>query len=236
MRHDQRAGSDIRDIKISIDYIENVPASVFIEQGRTRIISTATIENRVPYFLKDSGKGWLNVEYGMLPGSVGHPRLKRERFHTHNRHIEIQRFLARALRTTFDLKAIEGKTIFIDTDVIQADGSTRCAALNAGMMLTIKILRHLVYENLIPELPETEFIAAVSVGILNNDILVDLDYKEDATVEADINVVSSEKKNIIEVQSFAENKPVSHRLFKKAVDIAVEKNLEIISLLKSHLE
>lgn len=235
MARDQRAESDFRDLKISIDYIEKVPASVFIEQGRTRVVATATIENRVPYFLKESGKGWLNAEYGMLPGSVGPPRLKRERSHTHNRHIEIQRFLSRALRTTFDLKAIEGKTIFIDTDVIQADGSTRCAALNAGMLLTVKTLRHLVYENLIRELPEIEFISAVSIGILNHRILVDLDYEEDATVEADINVVSSEKKNIIEVQSFSENKPISHRMFEKAVDMAVEKNLEIIGLLKKNL-
>jgi ribonuclease PH len=208
---------------------------LFIEQGLTRIVSSASIENRVPHFLKDSGKGWINAEYGMLPGSVGIPRLRRERSYSHNRHIEIQRFLGRALRSTFDLKAIEGKTILIDADVIQADGSTRCAALNAGMVLTVKILRHLVYENLIPDLPEIEFISAVSVGILDGNILVDLNYQEDSTVEADINVVSSEKKNIIEVQSFAENKPVSHRLFKKAMDIAVEKNLEIIGLLKKHL-
>jgi ribonuclease PH len=235
MRHDHRSESDIREIKLSLDYLQNVPASVFIEQGLTRIVSSASIENRVPHFLKDSGKGWINAEYGMLPGSVGIPRLRRERSYSHNRHIEIQRFLGRALRSTFDLKAIEGKTILIDADVIQADGSTRCAALNAGMVLTVKILRHLVYENLIPDLPEIEFISAVSVGILDGNILVDLNYQEDSTVEADINVVSSEKKNIIEVQSFAENKPVSHRLFKKAMDIAVEKNLEIIGLLKKHL-
>jgi ribonuclease PH len=235
MRHDHRSESDIREIKLSLDYLQNVPASVFIEQGLTRIVSSASIENRVPHFLKDSGKGWINAEYGMLPGSVGIPRLRRERSYSHNRHIEIQRFLGRALRSTFDLKAIEGKTILIDADVIQADGSTRCAALNAGMVLTAKILRHLVYENLIPDLPEIEFISAVSVGILDGNILVDLNYQEDSTVEADINVVSSEKKNIIEVQSFAENKPVSHRLFKKAMDIAVEKNLEIIGLLKKHL-
>jgi ribonuclease PH len=235
MRHDHRSESDIREIKLSLDYLQNVPASVFIEQGLTRIVSSASIENRVPHFLKDSGKGWINAEYGMLPGSVGIPRLRRERSYSHNRHIEIQRFLGRALRSTFDLKAIEGKTILIDADVIQADGSTRCAALNPGMVLTVKILRHLVYENLIPDLPEIEFISAVSVGILDGNILVDLNYQEDSTVEADINVVSSEKKNIIEVQSFAENKPVSHRLFKKAMDIAVEKNLEIIGLLKKHL-
>jgi ribonuclease PH len=235
MRHDHRSESDIREIKLSLDYLQNVPASVFIEQGLTRIVSSASIENRVPHFLKDSGKGWINAEYGMLPSSVGIPRLRRERSYSHNRHIEIQRFLGRALRSTFDLKAIEGKTILIDADVIQADGSTRCAALNAGMVLTVKILRHLVYENLIPDLPEIEFISAVSVGILDGNILVDLNYQEDSTVEADINVVSSEKKNIIEVQSFAENKPVSHRLFKKAMDIAVEKNLEIIGLLKKHL-
>jgi ribonuclease PH len=220
---------------ITPDYVRHVPASVMIEQGDTRVVATASYESRVPHFMKDSGKGWISAEYGMLPGSVGIPRLSRERQRTHNRHIEIQRFIDRALRNTFDLKSIANKTFFIDTDVIQADGSTRCVSLNAGMLVTVKLLRHLVYEHQIPDLPEIEWISAVSVGIVGDEILVDLTYKEDLAAAADIAVVSSEKGNIIEVQAFAEENPVDRDLFHRAVDLGVQKNAEIIEMLKSYI-
>ena len=235
MRPDNRKDTDIRDINIVPDYIQNIPGSVLLEQGNTRVISTATFENKTPHFLKDSNKGWINAEYAMLPGSVGMQRLKRERYRSHYRHIEIQRFIGRALRNIFDMKAITGKTFFVDTDVIQADGSTRCVALNAAMLVVVKLLKHLVFENLMAEMPELEIIAAVSVGIKDDKILADLNYKEDSTADADINIVSSEKKNIIEIQAFAEEKPISSRLTRKAIDLGIEKNLEIIQILKNHL-
>ncbi|MCK4835265.1 MAG: ribonuclease PH [Candidatus Aminicenantes bacterium] len=235
MREDNRKDSELRDIKIIPDYIQNLPGSVLIEQGNTRIISTATFESKTPHFLKETKKGWINAEYSMLPGSVGNQRLKRERFRTHNRHIEIQRFIGRALRNTFTLSAIEGKSIFIDTDVIQADGSTRCVALNAGMLVTVMVLKHLVFENLIPEMPEIEMISAVSIGLKDKNILVDISYQEDSSADADINIVSTEKQNIIEIQAFAEENPINNKLFKKAIDLGIEKNLEIIQILKKYL-
>ena len=232
MRKDNRNELQLRPIRIVPDYVQNLPGSVLMEQGLTRIVATATYENKIPHFMKETKKGWINAEYAMLPGSVGRQRLHRERFRVNNRHIEIQRFISRALRNAFPMTAIEGKTIFIDADVIQADGSTRCVALNAGMLLTVMVLKHLVYENLIPEMPEIEMMAAVSIGLKEREILVDLNYEEDSAADADINIVSTEKKNIIEVQAFAEENPVDHKLFKKAIELGIEKNLEIIGILK----
>lgn len=222
-------------MKIVPGYVKNIAGSALIEMGDTRVLCTATCEARVPYFLKGSGKGWVQAEYGMLPGSTGTQRSQRERQRVNHRNIEIQRFIGRALRNTFNLAKIDGWNIAIDTDVLQADGSTRCAAINGGMTALVKALRHLVFENCIKDLPPIEWIAAVSVGIKDNEILADLTYKEDSAADADINIVSSEKGNIVEVQAFAEENPIAKEVFNKAIDLAVEKNLEIIQQLKQHV-
>ncbi len=235
MRKDDRENHQLREMKIIPGYVKNIPGSVLIEQGDTRVLCTATCEAKVPYFLKNSGKGWIAAEYAMLPGSTGSQRKNRERQKVNNRNIEIQRFVGRALRNTFDLAIIDGWTIFIDTDVLQADGSTRCASINGGMLTLVKSLHHMVYENQIRDLPPIEWIAAVSIGVKGDEILVDLTYKEDTSVDADINIVSSEKGNIIEVQAFAEESPISKDIFQKVIDLGLEKNLEIIETLKQHL-
>jgi ribonuclease PH len=235
MRADKRKNHEMRSLEIVPDYVKNVPGSVLIEQGHTRIISTATYENRVPHFLKESSKGWIVSEYSMLPGSTGKQRLNRERNKSNSRNIEIQRFIGRAFRNTLDLNQISGKTIYIDCDVIQADGSTRCVSINGGMIALIKSLKYLVFENLIADLPAIEVIAAVSIGIKGSDILIDLTYEEDASVDADINLVSSEKNNIIEIQAFAEEAPISNTVFKKAIDLGIKKNLETIRVLKEYI-
>jgi len=235
MRKDSREPTELRPLHIIPDYVARVPGSALLEQGDTRVIATATCDTKVPYFMRDTGKGWIAAEYSMLPGSTGRRRLPRERQKAHNRHIEIQRFIDRALRNTISLKAIENMTVFIDTDVVQADGSTRCASLNAGMLVLAKLLKHLVYEQQIADLPQIEWIAAVSVGIRDDAILVDLTYEEDVKTDADISVVSSEKGQIVEVQAFAEEHPVDLDLYRQAVEIAVEKNREIIEILKRHL-
>jgi len=235
MRKDGRENHQMREMKIVPGYVKNIPGSALIEQGDTRVLCTATCDAKVPYFLKGSGKGWIAAEYSMLPGSTGSQRKNRERQKVNNRNIEIQRFVGRALRNTFDLGMIDGWTIFIDTDVLQADGSTRCASINGGMLTLAKSLHHMVYENLIRDIPPIEWIAAVSIGVKDNETLVDLTYKEDASVEADINIVSSEKGNIVEVQAFAEESPISKDIFQHVIDQALEKNLEIIKTLKQYL-
>jgi ribonuclease PH len=234
MRNDGRDIHQLRHMRIVPDYIKNVPASVLIEQGDTRVVCTALYENRVPFFLKNSGKGWIKAEYAMLPGSTGNERVSRERMKVNNRHIEIQRFVGRALRTTFALETINGKSIYIDTDVLQADGGTRCASLNGGMLALVKMLKYLVYETIIPDLPEIQWIGSVSIGVKDKNILVDLTYKEDFAADADINIVSAENGNIVEVQAFGEEKTIPKDIFQKVIDLGVEKNLEIIRQLKQH--
>jgi ribonuclease PH len=202
------------------------------EQGNTRVVATATVEDKIPPFLKKSGQGWITAEYAMLPGSSGNQRVARERGKTNNRNSEIQRFISRALRTVLNLKELGERTITLDTDVIQADGSTRCASLNAGFLALILTLKYLVYEQMIADFPGFLFIAAVSVGVKNQEILVDLDYEEDSQSDSDINIVSTEGGALIEVQSFCEGQPLSPELFQKAITLGIEKNREIIQLQK----
>lgn len=235
MRKDGRENNELREINIVPGYVKNIAGSALIEQGETRVLCTALCESRVPFFLKNSGKGWVAAEYAMLPGSTGAQRSQRERQKVNNRNIEIQRFVGRALRNTFELSKIDGWTIFMDSDVLQADGGTRCSSINGGMVALMRALQYMVFENLLKELPPVEWIAAVSVGIKGNEVLADLTYKEDASADADINIVSSEKGNIVEVQAFAEENPISKELFHKAIELGVEKNLEIIQVLKKHV-
>ncbi|UCH93296.1 MAG: ribonuclease PH [Candidatus Aminicenantes bacterium] len=235
MRKDGRAYDQMREMRIIPDYIKNVPASVLIEQGDTRVLCTGIYEEKVPFFLKSSSKGWVKAEYSMLPGSTGNERVNRERQRVNNRHIEIQRFVGRALRTTFDLEKINGMTLHIDTDVLQADGSTRCASLNSGMVVLVKMLKYLVYETIIPDLPEIEWIASVSIGVKDKNILVDLTYEEDYQADADINIVSSGKGNIVEVQAFGEEKTISKEIFQDVINLGVKKNIDIIDQLKKHV-
>jgi ribonuclease PH len=193
------------------------------------------MEERIPFFLKKSGKGWITAEYAMLPGSSGNQRVTRERGKINNRSGEIQRFIARALRTVLDPKEIGERTITLDADVIQADGSTRCASLNAGFLALILSLKHLVYEQMIADFPGFQFIAAVSIGVRQKEILVDLDYEEDSRIDNDINIVSNADGSLIEVQSFCEGAPLPPGLFNKAIALGVGKNLEIIGLEKKIL-
>jgi len=234
MRNDSREYNELRPIKITPDFVSNIPGSAFIEQGRTRIICSATVEYKVPFFLKEEKKGWINAEYAMLPGSTGKRRVQRERSKLNGRNIEIQRFIGRALRNTFNLKKINGMTIHIDADVVEADGGTRCASLNGGMISLKKALEYLVFENKIKNLPELEYIAAVSIGVKDNKIFTDLNYEEDSAVDADINIISSESGKVIEVSAFAEEAPISKEIFDKVIEIGIEKNFEIIKLLKKY--
>ena len=235
MKRNNRGQDELRPIRIETDYLKDIPGSVLIEHGQTRVLCAATLEHRVPPFLRDSGKGWIRAEYGMLPASVGFPRLARERHRTHNRHIEIQRFLGRTLRCTFDLAAIEGKTINIDADVIQADGGTRCAAVNGGLIAMTLALRHLVFENMIRDLPPIQPVAAVSLGIKDGEILVDLDHKEDAAVDADINMVISDDGEIVQLGVFAEEHRIPRELLDQAIDKGMTAGRQILDLLKTFL-
>jgi ribonuclease PH len=235
MRVADRSGQQLRPISFIPGYINHVPGSVLCEQGNTRVVATATIEEKTPHFLKKSGQGWITAEYAMLPGSSGNQRISRERGKINNRSGEIQRFISRALRTVVNLKEIGARTITLDADVIQADGSTRCASLNAGFLALVFALKYLVYEQLIADFPAFQFVAAVSIGVRDREILADLDYEEDSRVDSDINIVSMEDGSLIEVQSFCERRPLAIDLFQQSLALGLEKNREIIALQKKTL-
>ena len=232
MRAHDRAASEIRPIVFVPGYIRNVPGSVLCEQGHTRVVATATVEDRVPPFLKRSGRGWITAEYAMLPGSSGNQRIARERSKINNRSGEIQRFIGRALRTALDPVTLGERTITLDADVIQADGSTRCASLNASFLALVLALKHLVFEQVIADFPALRFIAAVSIGVKDGELLADLDYEEDSRIDSDINIVSTADGALVEVQSFCEGEALPRDLFQKAIALGVEKNSEIIALQK----
>lgn len=231
-RTDGRTFDQLREIKITPGYVRNVPGSVLIEHGHTRVLCTATYEERVPFFRKNSGKGWVSAEYAMLPGSTGNDRVGRERDKVNKRNVEIQRLVSRALRTTFDLSAIDGINITIDADVLQADGGTRCASVNGGMAALYKSLRYLMFENIIRDLPPICFVGAVSLGVKDGDILVDLNYEEDSSADADINIISSEDGKIVEVQALGEENRIEPAVLHKVIDLGIEKNHEIIAAIK----
>ncbi len=232
MRANDRPNDEIRPIAFVPGYVRNVPGSVLCEQGHTRVVATATIEDRVPPFLKRSGRGWITAEYAMLPGCAGNQRIARERSKINNRNSEIQRFIGRALRTVLDPRALGERTVTLDSDVIQADGSTRCASLNASFLALVLALKHLVYEQVIADFPPCRVLAAVSVGVKDGELLADLDYQEDSGIDSDINIVSTAEGALVEVQSFCEGQPLPQELFQKAVALGVAKNGEIIALQK----
>jgi len=236
MRANNRENNEIREISIELDYITNQPASLLYTQGNTRLICTAMFNDKVPFFAKNEKKGWISSEYAMLPGSTGKQRFLRERGgRMDKRNIEIQRFIGRSLRNVIDLKKVRDFNIFLDMDVIQADGGTRCASVNSGVIVLMKLLKHLVFENKLLAVPAFTPVAAVSVGIRKGEILADLDFSEDSGVDADINIVSNEKGDVVEVTGFAEESSIPKDLFFKAIDLGLEKNAEIIAVLKNYL-
>ena len=236
MRENKRENNELREISIEENYITNQPASLLYKQGNTRIICTAMFNEKVPFFAKSEKKGWISAEYAMLPGSTGKQRFLRERGgRTDKRNIEIQRFVGRSLRNMFDLKKIKDFSIFLDMDVVQADGGTRCASINSGVIALKKLLKHLVFENKLFEVPEFKPVAAVSIGIKDGEILADIDFEEDSNIDADINIVSNEDGDIIEVTGFAEESSIPKDLFFNAIDLGIEKNNEIQNILKNYL-
>jgi len=194
-----------RPLKITTDYITTPEASVLIETGNTKVICNVTIEKNVPPFLKDSGQGWVTAEYGMLPRATKE-RTKREANagKITGRTAEIQRLIGRALRSVVDMRLMDGYTATIDCDVIQADGGTRTAAISGAALALYIAFEKSVRKELFTQNPMKELIAAVSVGIVENEIEIDLDYQKDCTAQVDMNVVMTESGNYVEVQGTGE--------------------------------
>jgi len=210
MRPDGRAPDQLREIKLTRDYICHAEGSVLVEFGKTKVICTVSIDDRVPGFLKGKGQGWLTAEYGMLPRSTG-SRMRREATQSSQggRTMEIQRLIGRSLRAVVDLKKLGERTLTVDCDVIQADGGTRTASITGAYVALVDAVRSLQYEKVLNEDPVNNAIASVSVGIYQGTAVLDLDYAEDSNAETDMNVVMNGNGQFIEVQGTAEGHPFS---------------------------
>ncbi|MGZ6237949.1 MAG: ribonuclease PH [Syntrophales bacterium] len=228
MRAKGRGLNEIRELKIIRDFLKHPEGSVLIEMGNTKVICTATIEDGVPAFLKNSGKGWLTAEYSMLPTST-HSRTPREstRGRVGGRTHEIQRLIGRSLRSVTSLDAFGERTIYIDCDVIQADGGTRSASITGGFVALLDLFRKMQQRGLVERIPVDDYVAAVSIGVVDNHIYLDLDYDEDSRAEVDMNFVMTGKGLFIEIQGTAEEVPFDRDLLNKMTDIAVRGIAEI---------
>jgi ribonuclease PH len=209
-RIDGRRPDDLRPILITPDFIRHADGSVLIEVGETRVICTATVEESVPQFLRDSGRGWVTAEYGMLPG-CSTTRIPREsaRGRVGGRTHEIQRLIGRSLRAVIDLAALGSRTLWIDCDVIQADGGTRTASVTGSYVALALATRRLRGRGVIGSDPLRNSVAAVSVGIVDGELLVDLCYAEDSKADVDMNLVMTGDGRFVEVQGTAEAHPFS---------------------------
>ena len=208
MRQDGRAFDQLRKTVITPNYIKNADGSVLIEVGDTRVICTASLEDKVPVFLKNTGQGWLTSEYGMLPRSTS-SRVSREATQgkQSGRTQEIQRLVGRALRAVTNLHALGERTIWIDCDVIQADGGTRTASITGGYAAIILAFSGLVEQKLLNSFPVRDYVAAISVGIVNQRPLLDLNYHEDSRADVDMNIVCTGQGHFVEIQGTAEKRP-----------------------------
>ena len=221
MRPSGRAQDELRPVRLTCGYIRHAEGSALIEFGDTRVLCTASVEDRVPYFLRGSGSGWVTAEYGMLPRSTAQ-RSPREaaRGRQGGRTLEIQRIIGRSLRAVMDLEALGERTVTLDCDVIQADGGTRTAAITGSYVALAQSMDELVDAKRIRRSPIVGQVAAVSVGIYRGRVVLDLDYAEDHEAEADVNVVMNEAGALIEVQGTAEGHAFRRDELDEMLDLA----------------
>ena len=238
MRPDGRKPKQIRKVKITRNYVNQAEGSVLIEVGDTRVICTASVEDKVPSFLKDSKQGWVTAEYSMLPRSTN-VRTGREssRGKVGGRTHEIQRLIGRALRSVVDLTALNGMTIWIDCDVIQADGGTRTASITGSFVALYDAMNFLKAHNKIEKIPINNFLAAVSVGIFENEVILDLNYEEDFKAEVDMNIVMTADEKFVEIQGTAEENPFTRtelevmlKLAKKGIKELIKKQKKCVDI------
>jgi ribonuclease PH len=232
-RQDARKLDQIRKLRISRNYIGYPEGSCLIELGNTRVICTASVEESVPSFLKGGGAGWITAEYGMLPRSCAN-RIQRDKIS--GRTYEIQRLIGRSLRAVTQTQYLGERTIWIDCDVIQADGGTRTASITGGFVALCDALNKLKKERLILESPVKQYVAAISVGIVDSNLLLDLTYAEDSKAEVDMNVVMTQKGEFIEIQGTSERKTFSKQQMDSLLELSRKGISEIINIQKELLK
>lgn len=230
-RTDGRSPVQLRKLKLTRGVMKFAEASCLVEWGNNKVICTATVQEKVPPFLRDSGTGWVTGEYGMLPRS-SQQRIERESIkgRVAGRTQEIQRLIGRSLRTIVDLPALGERSVLIDCDVVQADGGTRCASITGGFVALVDALRDLRKRKAITALPIKDFVAAVSVGMVKGVPVIDLNYAEDSTAEVDMNVIMTGSGGFIEVQGTAERHPFQSKDLNRMLQLAKQGIRQILSL------
>jgi ribonuclease PH len=236
MRLGGRKPDELRAVRLTRGYTRHPEGSVLVEFGETRVLCTASVEERVPPFLRDSGRGWVSAEYGMLPRATN-TRGEREaaRGKQSGRTQEIQRLIGRSLRAVVDLSSLGGRTIQVDCDVLQADGGTRTAAITGAFVALHDAVSWLQQRNLLTRSPIREFVAAVSVGIYQGTPVLDLDYAEDSACGTDMNVVMTGAGRFVELQATAEGEPFSQEELDALVELAAGGIRELIAQQKRAL-
>lgn len=233
MRKDGRASNELREIHFTRNVNRYAEGSCLVEMGATKVLCTVTVEEKVPPFLKDRDEGWLTCEYRMLPRSTN-TRMSREKLS--GRIYEIQRLIGRSLRSIFDCRKIAGKTFIVDCDVLQADGGTRTASVNAGFVALVDAALRLHRDGKLKALPISQYLAAVSVGVIKDEVLLDLCYEEDCRAEVDMNVVMTGNMQFVELQGTAERKSFDRALLDSMVSVAEEGITKIIGKQKLQLK
>jgi ribonuclease PH len=223
MRQDGRALDQMRDWSFDRGFIGNATGSVLVSCGNTRVICTATVEDRVPRWMARQGRGWVTAEYGMLPGSTN-TRMRREaaRGKQSGRTMEIQRLIGRALRAVTDMKALGERSIYLDCDVIEADGGTRTASITGAFVAMVDAMIVLREGNLFSELPILDTVSAISCGVVGGEPMLDLPYPEDSTADVDMNFVVTGSGDLVEVQGTAEGAPFSRTTMDRLTDLALQ--------------
>lgn len=236
MRPDGRQANELRAVRILRNFTSYAEGSVLIEMGNTKVICTASIEEKVPQFLKDQKRGWITAEYSMLPRST-QTRLIRESTQGRigGRTHEIQRLIGRALRSVTDLTLLGERTVWLDCDVIEADGGTRTAAITGSLISLVNAMRYAIKTGMIERMPIKDYVAGISVGVVNKEPRLDLCYKEDSSAEVDMNVVITGKGEIVEVQGTAEGKPFKEETLYELIKLARTGIVKLIKLQKEEI-
>ncbi|HNX82498.1 MAG TPA: ribonuclease PH [Candidatus Omnitrophota bacterium] len=232
IRPDGRNADKLRKVTVARNYLKYAEGSCLIEFGNTKVICSASVEESVPPFLKGSGNGWVTAEYGMLPRSC-QSRIPRGK--DSGRTYEIQRLVGRSLRTVVNMKCMGERTIWLDCDVLQGDGGTRTASITGSFIALVDAFSKLQKKGLIGKIPVTDFVAAISVGIVQGEVLLDLCYEEDSKAEVDMNVVMVGKGDFIEIQGTAERQPFNRSQMDKLLGIAQKGITELITVQQTTL-
>src|SRR3990167_5554554 len=236
-RQDGRKNNELRELKITKDYIKYAEGSCLVELGNTKVIATASVEDGVPPFLRGSGNGWITAEYGMIPRSCK-SRVPSEasKGRLGGRTHEIQRLVGRSLRALADMSKLGERTIWLDCDVVQADSGTRCASITGSFIALALALEKMKKNSILKNIPLSDYVAAISVGIINGETVLDLDYDEDSKAEVDMNVAMTGKGRFIEVQGTAERAPFKKEDLNKLASLAEKGIQEIVRMQKKVLE